>query len=142
MNYKSLLISLFFFSIPVLAHAGFVVTSRSTAMAANKVVTVSADAQKSTATLPSLMQVKGTANVHPEDRHNVKGKIGTLAFVFGLCGFIPILGAGASIAAIVLGIIGMRKHQKHSLAGLILGIGTITLGIILTIIIFSSIVLY
>lgn len=73
---------------------------------------------------------------HPEVRQ--KGALGTLSLVFGICGFIPLVGAFFSVAAIILGSMGLRKKQKYSRAGLILGIGTITLGIIITIIIFAS----
>ena len=76
-------------------------------------------------------------NKYPNDYRS--GTLGTLSFIFGFCGFIPVIGALFSIAAIILGSMGLRRKQKHSLAGLILGIGTITLGIIITILIFASI---
>ncbi len=132
MNLKSLvLIFVLCFNVPSLAHAGFVVSNAATASVnRNEVAAV----QKQTATSTQKSDFNA---LHPDSLVQ-KGTLGKLAFVFGFCGFIPVIGALFSIAAIILGAMGLRKHQKHSLAGLILGIGTITLGIILTIIIFSS----
>ncbi len=76
---------------------------------------------------------------HPDDtHHNVKGIAGKLSFIFGLCSIVPIIGIMFGIPAIIIGAIGIRKHQKHALAGLILGIATTILGIIITAAIFAS----
>ena len=133
MNFKTLLlIFVLCLNIPLLAHAGFVMNNANT-IATNHNSTNAVLKQATTLTLKSLI------NSHPMDSRGQKGPLGKLSFVFGFCGLIPVIGALFSVAAIILGAMGLRKHQKHSLAGLILGIGTITLGVILTIVIFSSV---
>ena len=60
----------------------------------------------------------------PDDPYyipNKKGIFGTLALIFGIASFIPIYGLLFGAAAIVLGLIGMHKHQKLAKAGLVLG---------------------
>ena len=132
MNFKTLvLIFVLCLNIPLLARAGFVV-SNVTIASANRNAPAFVQKQAATSTFKRFF------NAHPMDSRGQKGPLGKLSFVFGFCGLIPVIGALFSIAAIILGAMGLRKHQKHSLAGLILGIGTITLGIILTIVIFSS----
>ena len=70
---------------------------------------------------------------------NKKGIFGTLALVAGILSFIPIYGMLFGAAAIVLGIIGMHRHQKLAKLGLILGIAGIVANMVyLTIIIFES----
>ncbi len=140
MNVRNLLlITVLFFSLPRLAHAGFAVNSSHAASANTKSIAARNQALAATFFQKKADQLKSIFHTHPENLPNHKGTLGTLAFVFGFCGLIPVIGALFSIAAIILGAMGMHKHQKHALAGLILGIGTITLGIILTIMIFASI---
>ena len=67
--------------------------------------------------------------LHPEHRVPDLGK---LALIFGICGFIPVIGWMPAIAAIVLGSIGMhKKKDKRAMVGMILGIVSLTLGIII-----------
>ena len=140
MNFRNLLlITVLFFSLPHLAHAGFAVISSRAASVGAKSIAAHNQSVAVRFFQKKADQLKSIFPAHPENLPNHKGTLGTLAFVFGFCGFIPVIGALFSIAAIILGAMGMHKHQKHALAGLILGIGTITLGIILTIIIFASI---
>ena len=138
MNLKSLLlIAVFCLSLPLLAQAGFAINSSHATSGSKSIATHHSAA--ATFFRKKADQLKSIFQAHPQDSPGQKGTLGKLSFVFGFCGFIPVIGALFSIAAIILGAMGLHKHQKHSLAGLILGISTITLGIILTIIIFASI---
>lgn len=67
--------------------------------------------------------------LHPEHR---RPDLGKLALVFGICGFIPLIGWMPAIAAIILGAIGMhKKKDKRAMVGMILGIVSLSLGIII-----------
>ncbi len=70
--------------------------------------------------------------LHPEHR---RPDLGKLALVFGICGFIPFIGWMPAIAAIIIGSIAMHKQKekkdKKALVGMILGIVSLTLGIII-----------
>ncbi len=117
--------------VPQFSYAGFVTASSTTESKQKKLVVRNRSFMER-----NLTMVKSI--FHPEGEEKKDGVVGRLSFIFGFCGFIPLIGALFSIAAIVLGAIGIKKHQKHALAGLILGAGTITLGIILTILIFAA----
>ena len=70
---------------------------------------------------------------------NKKGIFVTLALIAGILSFIPVYGILFGVAAIILGIIGMHRHQKLAKLGLILGCGGILANMIyLTIIIIES----
>ena len=71
--------------------------------------------------------------------HNKKGIFGTLALICGILSFIPVYGMLFGVAAIVLGCIGIHKHQKLALLGLVLGCAGILANIVyLTIIIIEA----
>ena len=136
MNSKCILLAiLFLLSVPEFSYAGFA-TNSAQATTDRKVIIAQRHSNAMTLLNKKIAQVKSA--FHPGDQVQ-KGVAGKLSFIFGFCGFIPVIGALFSIAAITLGAIGLKKHQKHSLAGIILGAGSLTLGIILTILIFASI---
>jgi len=70
---------------------------------------------------------------------NKKGIFGTLALVAGILSFIPIYGMLFGAAAIVLGCIGIRRHQKLAMLGLVLGCaGILANAIYIGVIIYES----
>ena len=58
-------------------------------------------------------------HLNPEKRRS--DTLGTLSLIFGIVGLLSFL-LPVSIAAIILGAIGKKHHERHALAGLILGI--------------------
>ena len=91
-------------------------------------VSISQRSEKATWLGTKVSQIKHV--FHPEHR---APNLGKLALVFGICGFIPIIGWMPAIAAIILGAIGhhKKKEDKRALVGMILGIVSLTLGIII-----------
>jgi len=70
---------------------------------------------------------------------NKKGIFGTLALVCGILSFIPVYGMLFGAAAIVLGCIGIHRHQKLAVLGLVLGsVGILANIVYLAIIIIES----
>jgi hypothetical protein len=64
---------------------------------------------------------------------------GILSLIFGIIGLFPLDGLLFSIAAIVLGAIGISHHERYALAGLILGIAGIVISAIFLILVLSVI---
>jgi hypothetical protein len=67
--------------------------------------------------------------LNPIRRHN--DALGILSLICGIAGFVAIIYGGyiLSIAAIILGAMGVRRQERFSLAGLLLGI----VGVVVTI---------
>lgn len=101
----------------------------------------------------SRFRYRMEALTHPgQPVKKTNGAIGTLALVFGIVSFIPVLGIvfGSTLgvltfltvsgiflgsAAVVLGVLGLQKHEKYAGAGLILGV----IGVLLDLIILTAI---
>jgi len=124
------------------AYAAYPVSSVQQTFAVSKATAVKYESRKTSSFISFFHSRSAQAKYfssHPDPtHHNVKGIAGTLSFIFGLCSIIPIVGILFGIPAIVIGLIGVHKHQKHALAGLILGACTTVLGIIITLVIIAS----
>jgi hypothetical protein len=98
----------------------------------NKVVCVSNTSEVHTVTNASWFHTK-MDQVRNLVQMPEKGTLGNLALIFGILSFIPFIGFAFGIPAIILGAKGIQKGQAHSRLGMIFGICTISVGLLLVI---------
>lgn len=83
----------------------------------------------------SVKRMFHKSDIERRDNHTKKGGInGLLSMIFGIAGILTISWLGGillGIPAIILGVIGMKRHEQFSVTGLILGIVGVTLTLLL-----------
>ncbi len=115
------------------SYGGFVIKQSAHKSVANKVITAANHSTAKGSSFAYWFQKKSGLFKTIFRGHPEKGALGNWALILGILSFIPLVGFIFGIPAIILGVKGIRKNQKHARLGMIFGICTISVGLILII---------